>query len=95
MNEEVLEALRSAHELCEFLWNNTDSDNTTDANVELVAHTDVHAEQLAALLNDARTRIDSALHGIELQQADIGTFEKGPNGPVSERLMSKFYGPPR
>ena len=71
---------------------------------------DEHAAQLAALLNDARTRIDAALHGLEIQQADVGktnqcthpncncwtgVCSKGPHGPTSERLMRKFYGPPK
>ena len=59
-------ALRSAQELCAYLWNNTDANDPEAANVELVAHSDKHAEQLAALLNDARERVDSALHGLEL-----------------------------
>lgn len=72
MNDEVLEALRSAQELCAYLWNNTDANDPGAGNIELVAHSDRGAEQLAALLNDARTRIDSALHGIEIQAADVG-----------------------
>ena len=93
MDNEVIEALRSAHELCAYLWNNTDANDPENGNVELVAHSDVHAEQLAALLNDARTRLDSALHGLEIQGADIGRTSDKPHGPVSERLMRKFYGP--
>ena len=110
MKNETIEALRSAQELCEFLWNNTDADNPPDGNVELVAHTDKHATQLAALLNDARTRVEAALHGIEIQLGDagktaqcthpkcncwMGVCSKGPHGPTSERLMRKFYGPPK
>jgi hypothetical protein len=69
MNDEIIEALRSAQELCSYLWNNTDADEPESANVELVAHSDKHAEQLAALLNDARTRVDAALHGWALNVA--------------------------
>ena len=72
MNNEVMEALRSAHELCSYLWDNTDANNPDAGNLELVAHSDMHAEQLAALLNDARSRVETALHGLEIQQADIG-----------------------
>lgn len=110
MNDEVTEALRSAQELCAYLWNNTDANNPEAGNVELVAHSDEHAAQLAALLNDARTRVDAALHGLEIQHADVGKTSqcthpncncwmglcsKGPHGPTSERLMRKFYGPPK
>ena len=95
MSEEVLEALRSAQELCSFLWNNTDAENPSDGNVEILVHTDEHAKQLAALLNDARERISSALHGVEIQMANVGATAKGPHGPVSERLMRQFYGPAR
>jgi len=110
MNDEVTEALRSAQELCAYLWNNTDANNPEAGNVELVAHSDEDAAQLAALLNDARARIDAALHGLEIQQADVGktnqcthpncncwmgVCSKGPHGPTSERLMRKFYGPPK
>lgn len=49
MNNEVMEALRSAQELCAYLWNNTDANDPEAGNVELVAHSDKHAEQLAAL----------------------------------------------
>jgi hypothetical protein len=50
------------------------------------------------------------LHGVEIQQADagktsqcthpncncwMGVCSKGPHGPTSERLMRKFYGPPK
>ena len=93
MNTEVMEALRAAQELCAYLWNNTDADNPESSNIELIAHEDKHANQLAALLNDARTRIDVALHGIEIQEADTGTTIDKPHGPVSERMMRKFYGP--
>lgn len=95
MNDEVIEALRSAQELCAFLWNNTDANNPESGNVELVAHSDKHAEQLAALLNDARTRIDAALHGLEIQAADTGSTMDKPHGPVSEQMMRRFYGPPK
>lgn len=72
MNNEVLEALRSAQELFAYLWNNTDANDPEAGNVGLVAHSAKHAEQLAALLNDARTRVDAALHGLESQGADVG-----------------------
>jgi hypothetical protein len=91
---EVIEALRSAQELCAYLWNNTDAERPTEANIELVTHSDRHAEQLAALLNDARTRVDAALHGLEIQQANIGATATRPHGPVSEQMMRRFYGPP-
>ena len=65
MNNEVLEALRSAQELCAYLWNNTDATDPAAGNVELVAHSHKHAEQLAALLNDARRRVDAPLLGRE------------------------------
>lgn len=71
MNDEVIEALRSANELCQYLWNNTDADNPEAGNIELIAHEDKHANQLAALLNDARTRVEAALHGIEIQAAAV------------------------
>jgi hypothetical protein len=93
MDSEVLEALRSAQELCAYLWNNTDAN--AEANVELVAHSDRHAEQLAALLNDARERVEVALHGLEIQQDDIGATANRPHGPVSEQMMRRFYGPPK
>lgn len=93
MNDEIVEALRSAQELCAYLWNNTDADNPEGGNIELIAHEDKHANQLAALLNDARARIDAALHGIDIQEADAGTTCEKPHGPVSEALMRKFYGP--
>lgn len=80
VDSEVLEALRSAQELCAYLWNNTDASDPGSGNVELVAHSEKHAEQLAALLNDARTRVDAALHGIELQRADVGTTADYPRG---------------
>ena len=95
MNDEVMEALRSAHELCAYLWNNTDANDPEAGNVELVAHSDRHAEQLAALLNDARTRVDAALHGLEIQHAGIGNTADKPHGPVSEQMMRRFYGPPK
>jgi hypothetical protein len=95
MNDEVTEALRSAQELCAYLWNNTDANNPEAGNVELVVHSDKHAEQLAALLNDARTRVDAALHGLEIQQADTGSTAAKPHGPVGEQLMRRFYGPPK
>jgi hypothetical protein len=95
MNDEVIEALRSAQELCAFLWNNTDANDTESARINITADSDRCAEQLAALLNDARTRIDAALHGVELQQADVGATAINPHGPVSERLMRKYYGPPK
>ena len=80
MNNEVLEALRSAQELCAYLWNNTDANDPEAGNVELVAHSDKHAEQLAALLNDARTRVDAALHGLEIQGSDVGKTADYPRG---------------
>ena len=85
MNNEVIEALRSAQELCAYLWNNTDANNPDAGNVELIAHSDKHAEQLAALLNDARTRIDAALHGLEIQIADVGKTADYPRGYFSKR----------
>jgi hypothetical protein len=75
MDSEVLEALRSAQELCAYLWNNTDAN--AEANVEIVAHSDRHAEQLAALLNDAREKIDAALHGIEIQGVETNDYPRG------------------
>ena len=80
MNEEVFEALRSAQELCAYLRNNA---------------ADPEAGKLAELLHDARTRIDAALQGLEAQCADVGRTENKPHGPVSERLMQRFYGPPK
>lgn len=80
MNNEVLEALRSAQELCSYLWNNTDANDPEAGNVELVAHSDKRGEQLAALLNDARTRVDAALHGLEIQGADVGKTADYPRG---------------
>lgn len=94
MNNEVMEALRSAQELLTYLWNNTDANNPEAGNVELVTHSDKHGEQLAALLNDARTRVDAVLHGLEIQQSDIGSTPEKPHGPVGEQLMRRFYGPP-
>lgn len=85
MNNDVLEALRSAQELCAYLWNNTDATDPKAGNVELVAHSDKHAKQLAALLNDARTRVDAALHGLEIQEADAGTTADYPRGFFSLR----------
>lgn len=95
LSSEVLEALRSAQELCTYLWNNTDANDPGIGNVELVAHSDKHAEQLAALLNDTRMRVDAALHGLEIQQGDIGSTADKPHGPVGEQMMRRFYGPPK
>ena len=80
MNSEVLEALRSAQELCAYLWNNTDANDPSAGKFELIAHDEADAEQLAALLNDARTRIDAALHGLEIQYADVGKTTDYPRG---------------
>jgi hypothetical protein len=73
VSEDAIEALRSAHELCQFLWNNTDAADPESGNIEVVAHTEKHAETLAALLNDAREKVSVALQTIELQQTDIGS----------------------
>lgn len=70
MDADTIEALRSAHELCAYLWNNVNDDGS--GNVELIAHSERHSEQLSALLNDARTRVFAALEAIERQQGDIG-----------------------
>lgn len=80
MNAEVLEALRSAQELCAYLWHNTDASNPEAGNLELVAIDEKHAAQLAALLNDARMRVDIALHGLELMEADRGMTSDYPRG---------------
>jgi hypothetical protein len=85
MKDEVIEALRSAQELCSYLWNNTDANNPEAGNLELIAHSDRHANQLAALLNDARTRVDAALHGLEIQSADVGKTADYPRGYFSKR----------
>lgn len=66
MNSEVVEALRAAQELCSYLWNNTGVDNPEEGNIEIIAHEEKHANQITALLNDARIRVDAALHGIEI-----------------------------
>lgn len=95
MNDEVMEALRSAHELCAYLWNNTDATDPKAGNVELLVSSEKHANQLAALLNDARTRVDAALRGLEIQHADTGSTKDKPHGPVSEQVMRRFYGPPK
>lgn len=42
--------------------------------------TRANEEQLAALLNDARTRVDAALHGLEIQGADVGKTADYPRG---------------
>lgn len=72
MNQEIIEALRSAQEMLAFLWNNVNAEAPEDGNVELLVHSDSHAASLSALMNDAKTRIDAALHGLELQSGAIG-----------------------
>ena len=92
MNDEVTEALRSAQELCAYLWNNTDANNQEAGNVELVAHSDEHAAQLAALLNDARTRIDAALHGRDMPVADAHAQALQAEGLDVLEPVAKFVG---
>jgi hypothetical protein len=106
----LVERLRAAHTD----WNSDQMDDGAPP-MDCLTAGDVRAaadeiERLAALLNDARTQIDAALHGLEIQQADVGKTDqcthpnctcwmgvcsKGAHGPTSERLMRKFYGPPK
>jgi len=95
MNQEVIEALRSAQELCAFLWHSVDPDEPTEGEIELIAHTDNAAQALSALLNDTMDRVSAAIDGIEIQSAHVGETSSNPHGPVPEHLMRKFYGPPK
>lgn len=62
----LIEALRSAHELCAYLVNNMEEDGVeASPNIEFHARTMAHAEQFAALVNDARDKSGHALAIIE------------------------------
>ena len=83
----VVEALRSAHELCAYLVNNMEADGDDAApNIEFGASTLAHAEQFAALVNDTREKTGSALSLIE---GDL------PNevGAAVRRSLSRLINP--
>ena len=87
MKNEVLEALRSAQELFAYLKNNTDANDPELANIELAAHSEKHAENLAALLNDAQTRVDAALHGLEIRAAGVKEpTQPAPRAPAVQQV---------
>lgn len=70
--EMLIEALRAAHELCAYLVNNMEADGDEAApNIEFGARTLAHAEQFAALVNDARDKAASALVLVEVDLAAI------------------------
>lgn len=67
---EVEEALRAAQELCSYLWN-TVNDDDRKGGISIEAD-DASAETLCALMNDARDRVDNALHAMEIDKSMKG-----------------------
>lgn len=84
----VAEALRAAHELCAYLVNNMEAEGDEFApNVEFSASTMAHAEQFAALVNDARDKTASALAVIERDLA-------GAAADATRQHLQRLRNPP-
>lgn len=64
MNQEIVEALKSAQDVLSFLRHNIDPDDENSA-FEIRA-ADGFADTLCAMLDDAEERVSMALDGLEL-----------------------------
>lgn len=65
---ECEEALRSAQECLQFLWNNID-ESGEGGTIEITTADDKDAATVTALLNDARERVGLALDALELDRS--------------------------